>query len=74
MRHDAGDAETVELGAGLKWSVPGLRLSGNVGVRGLVVHEDARFGLGIEARVPDGAGRGARAPAPDLRLTGALRW
>ena len=188
VRHDAGDAETgfgMDLGAGLKWSAPGLRLSGNVDVRGLLVHEDeefeewtvsgsvrhapatpsgrglsysltqswgapgtgggadrlwaretlsgmaagggggeygarlaaeagygfpvlggrftgtphvglgvsesgrdyrlgyrldlvggkkARFGLGIEARVPDGAGRGARAPAPDLRLTGATRW
>ena len=188
VRHDAGDAETgfgLDLGAGLKWSAPGLRLSGNVGVRGLLVHEDedleewtvsgsvrhapatpsgrglsysltqswgapgtgggadrlwaretmsglgaagggdsrgrleaqagygfpvlggrftgtphvglgvsesgrdyrfgyrldlaggeeeARFGLGIEARVPDGAGRGARTPAPDLRLTGTVRW
>ena len=187
VRHDAGDAETgfgMDLGAGLKWSAPGLRLSGNVDVRGLLVHEDeefeewtvsgsvrhapatpsgrglsysltqswgapgagggadrlwaretmsgmgagggsesggrleaeagygfpvlggrftgtphvglgvsdagrdyrlgyrldlvggkkARFGLGIEARVPDGGGRGGRAPAPDLRLTGALRW
>ena len=187
VRHDAGDAETgfgMDLGAGLRWSAPGLRLSGNVDVRGLLVHEDeefeewtvsgsvrhapatpsgrglsysvtqswgapgagggadrlwaretmsgmgagggsesggrleaeagygfpvlggrftgtphvglgvsdagrdyrlgyrldlvggkkARFGLGIEARVPDGAGRGGRAPAPDLRLTGALRW
>ena len=43
VRHDAGDAETgfgLDLGAGLKWSAPGLRLSGNVGVRGLLVHED----------------------------------
>ena len=46
VRHDGGDAETgfgLELGAGLKWSAPGLRLSGNVGVRGLVVHEAADF-------------------------------
>ena len=40
----------------------------------LVGGKKARFGLGIEARVPDGGGRGGRAPAPDLRLTGALRW
>ena len=187
VRHDAGDAETgfgVDAGAGLAWSAPGLRLSGEVNVRGLVVHEDddfeewavsgairheprgpsgrglsysltrswgdaspesgaealwtrktlsdfgagaasgsrvrteaevgygfpvlggrftgtphvglgvsdagrdyrlgyrldlvrakaLRFGLGIEGRVPDGAGRDNRAAAPDLRLTGALRW
>ena len=40
----------------------------------LVGGEEARFGLGIEARVPDGAGRGARTAEPDFRLTGTLRW
>ena len=46
VRHDGGDAETgfgVDLGAGLKWSAPGRRLSGEVDVRGLVVHEDEDF-------------------------------
>ena len=46
VRHDAGDAETgfgVDAGAGLAWSAPGLRLSGEVNVRGLVVHEDDDF-------------------------------
>ena len=46
VRHDGGDAETgfgLELGAGLKWSAPGGRLSGAVDVHGLVVHEDADF-------------------------------
>ena len=40
----------------------------------LVGGEEARFGLGIEAHVPDGAGRGARTAEPDFRLTGTLRW
>ena len=46
VRHDGGDAETgfgLDLGAGLKWSAPGHRLSGAVDVRGLLVHEDEEF-------------------------------
>ena len=46
VRHDGGDAETgfgMDLGAGLKWSAPGLRLSGELDVRGLLVHEDEDF-------------------------------
>ena len=46
VRHDGGDAETgfgLDLGAGLKWSAPGGRLTGNVDVHGLVVHEDEDF-------------------------------
>ena len=39
-------------------------------VRGKALH----FGVGIEGRFPDGAGRGARTSPADLRLTGALRW
>ena len=47
VRHDAGDAETgfgMDLGAGLKWSAPGLRLSGDVG----------------RSRAPRARGRGVR--------------
>ena len=46
VRHDGGDAETgfgLDLGAGLKWSAPRGRLTGNVDVHGLVVHEDDDF-------------------------------
>ena len=47
VRHDGGDAETgfgMDLGAGLRWSAPGLRLSGDVG----------------RSRAPRARGRGVR--------------
>ena len=66
VRHDAGDAETgfgVDAGAGVAWSNPGRRLSGEVNVRGLVVHEDDDFeewtasgSLRHEPRGPSGRG------------------
>ena len=40
----------------------------------LVRGKALRFGVGIEGRFPDGAGRNGRTSPPDLRLTGALRW
>ena len=78
---DAGGRLEAEAGYG--FPVLGGRFTGTphagcdyrLGYRlDLVRGKALRFGVGIEGRFPDGAGRNGRTSPPDLRLTGALRW
>ena len=74
LRHDGGDAETgagIELGGGLRYTVPAARLTAEAKVRGLVAHQDADYsewGASGSLRVePHASGRG-------LSLTLAPLW
>ena len=74
LRHDGGDAETgagIELGGGLRYTVPAAGLTAEAKVRGLVAHQDADYsewGASGSLRVePHASGRG-------LSLTLAPLW
>ena len=74
LRHDGGDAETgagIELGGGLRYTVPAAGLTAEAKVRGLVAHRDADYsewGASGSVRVePHASGRG-------LSLTLAPLW
>ena len=74
LRHDGGDAETgagIELGGGLRYTVPAAGLTAEAKVRGLVAHQDADYsewGASGSVRLePHASGRG-------LSLTLAPLW
>ena len=74
LRHDWGDAETgvgVELGGRVQYAHPGLGLTIDAAVRGLLAHEDANYdewgASGSVRLAPGDAGRG-------LSLTLAPAW
>ena len=74
LRHDGGDAETgagIELGGGLRYTVPAAGLTAEAKVRGLVAHQAADFaewGASGSLRLePHASGRG-------LSLTLAPLW
>ena len=75
LRHDGGDAETgfgVDVGGGLAWTDPGLRISAEVRARGMLSHEaGASASAASRSR---SASIQIRRPSEASRSRSARRW